>query len=523
MKNQLIKYFLAFLVVPMFVFSVGLNETVSANEGRIESIRQVGGVDWGAPNPFLQDPRGPGTTRVRLVFDSLLESDEEGLIPWLAKEWEVDGDHYTFTLREGAKFHDGKPLTTEDIAFTIDYYKKHPASNNLLGSEDDFIIEDYEIKDDQTIVIKAQKSIATTEETLGSFLILPKHIWEKVEDPMTYNDEEAFIGSGVYKLGEYNGTEGSYEFVANEDYYGYPPAADRMLYVPVGDEFLSFENGELDIANLPPDLVEAAKKNDEYLVFDKDNMWGSRLLFNFDKLEDLKELENRQAISHAIDFEAIFDKVNRKHGSVGTPNAVPPTNKYYNPDAGAYEYQPEEAKEVLEKLGLEFTILVSSGGVSEGNDAKIAELLKVDLEKAGIKVQIEELDNKVVDQRIFDEDFEVAIVSHGGWAGPPDYLRGSYSNDSLRKTRSPFSLGSVGYSNEKITELAEAQLKEIDPEKRKELLFDLQVEIAKEIPQLPLGTATRSMVYRSDSGIEMVPTASNVQVEQNRLSYVNRN
>ena len=90
-------------------------------------LREAGG-DFGYPNPFRHQNRGPGFFKMELIYDSLLEKDEKGLIPWLAKEWTVseDGQTYTFTLVDNATWHDGKPLTAEDVAFTVKYFEAHP-------------------------------------------------------------------------------------------------------------------------------------------------------------------------------------------------------------------------------------------------------------------------------------------------------------------------------------------------------------------------------------------------------------
>ena len=101
---------------------------------RLETLKLQGGTNWGMSNPFLQDPRGPGTSKVKMIFDSLLDEDEKGIISWLAKEWKVEGDEYIFKIYENAKWHDGKPLTTEDIGFSIDYYRKHNPINSRIGT-----------------------------------------------------------------------------------------------------------------------------------------------------------------------------------------------------------------------------------------------------------------------------------------------------------------------------------------------------------------------------------------------------
>ena len=97
-------------------------------------LREAGG-DFGYPNPFRHQNRGPGFFKMELIYDSLLEKDEKGLIPWLAKEWTVseDGQTYTFTLVDNATWHDGKPLTAEDVAFTVKYFEAYHSYSGIYA------------------------------------------------------------------------------------------------------------------------------------------------------------------------------------------------------------------------------------------------------------------------------------------------------------------------------------------------------------------------------------------------------
>ena len=111
----------------------GSESPAASSEYRVDTLRLEGGTDYGAPNPFLHNSRGPGAAKMRLVYGSLLEKDEEGDVSWLAESWSMDGSDYTFTLFENAQFQDGEPLTTADVAFTLDYYQEHPPGVQLPG------------------------------------------------------------------------------------------------------------------------------------------------------------------------------------------------------------------------------------------------------------------------------------------------------------------------------------------------------------------------------------------------------
>lgn len=494
------------------------NKTQGKSIYKLDTLKQAGGTDWGMSNPYLQDPRGPGTAKVKLVFDSLLEADEEGIIPWLANKWDIDGNIYTFTIVDNSYFHDGTLLTTEDIGFSLDYYEKYPPINNFLTSSDGNIVDSYNIVDDTTIKIKVKQSLANTLTNLGSFLILPKHIWGNIDDPYTYMKSEGFIGSGPYKWGKYDSASGSYEFIAFDKYHGNKPIAERLLFVPVSDPILAFENNEIDITSVPADIMERYKNNPEIGMISKDNDFGYKLLINMERLTDFKELEMRTAVYNAINRQGIVDKVFRGLGSIGSSGYVPPTNFFYNPDVFKYEYDEEVAKLKLSNKAITIELLTSNSII----DIKISELIKNDLEAAGIIVKVLALDGKSRDDRILEKNYDFALVGNGGWGRTPDYLRTLYSSESKFTIKTPHGMGAVGHQSETITELAEKQLYELDFNKRTEIFKELQFEISKEIPIIVLATKSDYLMFRKNYYDGWVKTYDYQQFEQNRLSYVEK-
>lgn len=117
-----------FILLFILVSVIGDSPVLLARE-RVKEVRIGDGKgDWGYPNPYRHYPRGPGYVRMSWVFDTLVWKDKNGNIPALAKSWRYDPDsqNFIFELREGVKWHDGKLFRAEDVAFTINYFKKHP-------------------------------------------------------------------------------------------------------------------------------------------------------------------------------------------------------------------------------------------------------------------------------------------------------------------------------------------------------------------------------------------------------------
>lgn len=499
-------------------------DTSASPQSTLEKKRPVtlkleGGTDWGAPNPYLHSTRGPGNAKKDMIFASLLEADEKGIVGWMAETWEIDGNNYTFHLYQDAKWHDGKPFTANDVAFTIEYYKKHAPLSNPLGSGDKFIITNYEVKDDHTITIATASSNATTLASLGGFEILPKHIWENVEDPATFNTPEAFIGSGAYQFSAYDPATGSYEFLAFDDFCAGKPAADKVQFVPVSDALLAFENHEIDITSLPADLFDKYNADNMIGMVEKANDMGVKMLINFEKRPEFLDLEMRKALYYAINRQAVVEKVYRGMGAVGSAGYAPEGSIYFNENCEKYDYNPETAKKAFAEKNLSINLIAANSG----NDVKIAELIKLDLEAAGIKVNVTTYDSAVRDEMINKGTYEFALVGNGGWGGKaPAYMRTIFSDISKNKGGNPHSMGPIGYSNAKITELAEAQALETDFNKRIAIFKELQLEVSREVPLVVVATQSSYSMYRKDYYDGWMKTYDYQQAEQNRLSYIQR-
>ena len=495
------------------------SESGSASGRRVETLRLEGGTDWGVPNPYLHQSRGPGTAKMRLVYGSLLEKDETGDVPWLAERWSMDGNDYTFTLFADAQFQDGAPLTTADVAFTLDYYQEHPPVSNSLGVGDSYLVDHYTVVDEQTITITVKEANADTLSNLGSFVILPKHIWENVDDPNAYTGEGYLTGSGAYACTAYDGATGSYEFTAFDGWCNGEQAAEKIQFVPVSDPLLAFESGEIDITSLPADLMDTYLNDPSIGVVEKANDMGYKLLINYERCPDFLELALRQGVYAAIDRQSVVDSVFRGAGTVGSAGYVPQGSLYYNENVAQYPYDPEAARAVFAGKGYSVTLLCGD----DGDDLAIAEIIRNGLTAAGIEVAVEAHDSATRDGRINSGDYEFALVGNGGWGNnPPTYMRTLFSDESKFSGTNPHSMGAIGYSNAEMTALAEGQVYETDFDKRVELFQELELLVSREIPIIVIANQSSYSMYRKDVYDGWMKTYAYQQAEQNRLSYMAR-
>ena len=184
--------------------------------------------------PVLKEPKtlspykitsGWDTNAIMLIYDTLLKEDpNRNLIPWMAERWEVKNfpngtQVITFYLRKNLKWHDGKPLTAEDVAFTFNYFKKYkaptfePYLKNMVKA---VAVDKYTVK-----VYMNTTSVINLYNLGVQIYIIPKHIWENITNPAEYEPKHP-IGSGPWKFVRWKHGE-FIELEKFEDYFAYPP------------------------------------------------------------------------------------------------------------------------------------------------------------------------------------------------------------------------------------------------------------------------------------------------------------
>lgn len=483
-------------------------------------VIRLQGSDTGLPNPFRHHTRGPGMSKMQLLYDSLLEIDEKGYIPWLAKSYEVneDGTVYSFNLVENAFWHDGTPLTVADVIFTMDYYRVHPPVTDNLTVDGEFLIKSVEKTGDWSFDIEVNHADNTYLSRLGGVRILPKHIWAKVEDPIAYEGDGAVVGSGPFKMTHYDSVKGEYRYEATQDYWGLEPAVAAIEWVPVSDAVMAFENGEIDLVNMAPDLLERYRSDDTYLVRELPSYHSYRLMMNMESSEALKDKTVRKAMAYGINRQALVDKIARGAADVSSMGYVPSTSKWYNPAIESYDYDLEKAKTFLNGRSYSFKLLTGN----TPSEIKLAELIQLDLEQIGIAIEIESVESKTRDQAVKSGQYQLLLINSGGMGGDPDYLRSIYGN-STANTAALSAATLKGYYNEQVTALSKEQASVMDEAVRETIIDEMQVLIAEDVPMLMLYTNHDNFVYRPAHYDGWFARMDHSKLDHNKLSYVIRN
>jgi len=308
---------------------------------------------------------------LKLVYDPLVRLTPEGKpIPWLAEEVKViDPTTVEVKLRGNLRFHDGKPLTADDVVFTYKYYIKNEFAYFRPYWRN---VEDVVKVDDLTVRFKLKTPDATfMTNSLYMIPILPRHVWENV-DPKAVTEEQLKellkVGSGPFKnpvwvRKEYIAVEVAPEHFAYKGVrigdFEVPPVKVSKIVIRIYGDLDGVVSGlirrEIDATavSILPGHVDVLAKYDYVKIIKARNFaLNADLMFNVRRSPfDIKEV--RQALLYAIPYDYIVNVILKGYGEKGY--IIAPVNGFWhNPDVKAYEYNLEKARELLAKAGFQW-------------------------------------------------------------------------------------------------------------------------------------------------------------------------
>ena len=517
MKNK--KLISLFVTSLLTLNLVGCSST--GNEGKSEQGGTTKAAENtlytnGGPEEFFEAPwLNPGTfVYNKVLYDRLIFADENlDPIPGegqLAKSYEMseDGLNLKFTLRENVFWHDGEPITPQDIKWSIEYSLKTTVINNVFantfkaiegateyldGKADD--ISGITI-DGNNIDIKFEKLAPDALLTFTQFAPLPeKHL--KDVDPVQFQQSEFFrnpIGSGPFKVEEVK--MGNYTTLAGFDkYWDGAPTYKMHLNPSAGDSdpnlVTNAKGGLLDYSYTKNIADVKSLEGVEGINVDKVDVRYTRLFFanKFPKKDGseapLADKKVRQAIMYALDMDeildGIFDGAAEKANSL-TPDGVDKVDGLNN-----YDYDPEKAKKLLEEANWDPNTELDV--VYYYDDQQTVDLMSIIqnyLAQVGIIMKF----------RVVDGDLATLL-----WSLPEDPVNGPSAVDfdlcygataalSMHEYYDRYQTGAALNSHtpgtEELDKLIEATNKTIDAQEQREAFFNLQKYENEELFVLPL-------------------------------------
>jgi peptide/nickel transport system substrate-binding protein len=447
----------------------------------------------------------------RLIYDTLFIADlDNNIIPWMVEEdyTEVDSKEFTFTLKDGLYFHNGNPVTPEDIKFSFEY----PANQNVSGQRKVCNqIESIEVIDEKTVKFTLNATnVNFLRDGFAYIRILDDAVYQGVEDGSTVLDT---VGSGPYKLVEYKTGE-YYKLQAVENYFAGEVRVKNINMPIMSDTQQALMTGELaaSTGSIGAEMLDTFNAIDGLTVFS--NAGYAPMIVNFnDGRAPFDNVKFRQAISYAVDVNGIADILYGGYAMTGTKGAVR-ADLPYAVSGLEYVYDVDKADAILEELGytemnadgvrldengdpLSFEIITYSGSALR---SRCCELMQEQLKLVGIDLQILTLDMDTADAYIWP-DFEVSKgrdydLSTWGWSNSISmtYLISLCSSDFDQGTYNV-----CGYVSESFDKLVEEKLPNVKSEAEMHaLLQELQMVIAEEIPLLTIGFPDTLQVCNTD-------------------------
>lgn len=435
-----------------------------------------------------------------MMFESLVKSDFNGQpIPGLATSWKFDKPSltYTFNLRKGVKWHDGKPFTSKDVKATFDMYID-PDSVNTYKTDYESI-QSVTIVDDYTVKFKLKENnvFFLTGGPASAGAILPAHHFPNgVKDYNAKNSKFGRnpIGTGPFKFKEWKTAE-RVVLVANKDWWDGRPYLDEIVTRILPDanvEALNLIKGDVDFVEKlnPRTLSEVAKnKNLKTITYDEGRFdyvgWNNKNPIFADK-------KVRQAMNYALDRQAIVSKIYLGKAYLGT-GPMHPTLPQENKNVKPYPYDLKKAAELLDEAGwkkgsdgirtkdgkkLELEVTYNNGNT---NRQKIAQVFAADLKKLGIKANVRGYEWSLYLDKYLKGELDMFVLAWGGYDGAtlehkgffhssaiPDLEKGTAGNNRMR----------VDYP--KVDKILEDYLTEEDASKRIKLYQELHAFLAEE-------------------------------------------
>jgi peptide/nickel transport system substrate-binding protein len=419
------------------------------------------------------------------IFEPLLISSASGkLTPWLAKSFTVSKDSKTFTfhLRPGVKFSNGKPLTAADVIFSL-----NRARTNKNGplSFLDFAIAKLEAKGTSTVIAHLSAPWSPFPSDISAFSngILPANFGGKTEKAFFASP----VGTGPFMLaGGFTASAPSLTLKRNPNYWQQgKPYLDAVELLNVNDDnqrVLQLRGGQADlIDSVPPANVKAL--NSGNISVKSYPAWQVDLLVFNEKLPQFKDRNVRRAISYAIDRPAL---VNAASFGTAKPGGsfFPPSLQYYSAKTPVLTYNLVKAKAELAKSakygkGLKAALLID-GGVQKWRT--FAQIIQQQLKAIGIDVTIRALDHAAYHDAFEKFDYEMFI----------DYAINDISDpDEMASFEVDFKDGGStsywsSYDNPAAIKLVHQAQAEFNPTKRAALYAKIQGIVAQDAPFVPL-------------------------------------
>ncbi|MEZ5660037.1 MAG: ABC transporter substrate-binding protein [Burkholderiaceae bacterium] len=446
-------------------------------------------------NPAVQSGIATIMPGAQLFATPLRFDDKWNPQPYLAESWTFsdDGKSITLKLRRNAVFHDGRPITSEDLAFSVRTVQAHHPFKSMFAPVTGVDTPDAHTA---TIHLSDPHPALLLAMSTGLLPVIPKHVFDDGQDMKKHSMNSKPIGSGPFKLVEFK--PGQHIIMERHDKFFLEgrPYLDRLIirnFTDTASIMLALEKGEIDVHPYITNGVDIArmKRAPDVTVHANAAAALGPLIWVAFNLENpvLADKRVRHAIAHAIDKPTIVANVFQNGPDVAT-GPISLHSPLYSADVPGFAYDIDKAKALLTEAGyktdgsderLNFRIDWIPSAVYKA----LAEYVRPELAKIGITLALRNApDFPTWARRISSYDFDLCIDSAWNWGDPVIGVHRTYLSSNIRK--GVIWSNTQQYRNDKADMLMEAAGKEMDPARRKALYAQFQALIVDDMPVLPV-------------------------------------
>ena len=429
--------------------------------------------------------------------------DGKKVLPYLAESYELSKDkkEYTFHLRKGVTFHNGKEMTSKDVKFSIDEAHSTKGGWEFI----DAAIDSVEAPDPTTVIIKTNYKWAPLLADIACFNngIIPKDYAGKSKEEFY----KAPIGTGPFKWDHWaKGKE--LKLVRYPDYWQKgKPSLNSATWTLVSDDStrsVQVQGGQADVDEFPPFSSIQKLKNTPGVVMKLFPSTRTDYMVLNHRVKPLDDVHVRRAISYSVDRKALIESVLFGYGEPAN-SFMPPQVRYYDPDAPGLQFDPDKASQEMSRSSVPdgFNIEMT---VEAGNDTatSTAQIIQQQLKKIGIDVKLQQLDPSVAQTNLQEFKYEIGFAYWTMDIADPDELV-SFAVDPTSGSHSFF----TDYKNEDVIKWTHEAQEEFDASKRAELYSKIQSQAAEDAFMVFLYYSDFTYLYSDKvKGFKVYPTGN---------------
>lgn len=491
-------------------------------------------------NPLVSNTT-PGNWINSAIYPHLMMMNpEQTKVPYIAESVDVsdDGLEVTFTLREGLTWQDGEPITSEDVKFTGELLHEH----QLQWTAEIFnMVESVETPDDLTVTYKLSEPYPAFPGAIGYWVrIVPKHIWEEVEDPASFSNSDP-VGAGPFKLA--NWEKGQYvELEAVDEWFAAPegkPYLDKVtfrIYPDINTMVLALQSGEIDVTaqDIPTSTISQFEDDEKFEVVKTPSLGYAYFSFmlNPDEPSPTEDKNFRLAMATATDRESIINvALEGSAMNIDTPLS-PIYSDWVNPDAKAPEYDLEKAAQILtdagyedtdsdgvlnapEEFGGENVVLDLTYDAANSFHQKVARILQSNAEEIGVSLNLDAVEYNTLSAKVMTEhDFDMHIGKWGAFDEPSETFNNLFNSEAA--------LNFMELNDPTIDELGEGANYAASEEEARDYVMQAQEWFVEEFPVVPIYVQEFNLVYNQEKfdGFEVYPSDLQGLVDPSSLIQV---